>query len=189
MSRVFHFHTQLKKISPKKQRELDRQLDDMLRQEIIEYSQSPYTSPVHLVPKKEKDTFCFCVNYRNFNSQTENQLFTLPRISDVTNCLHGATIFSSLVLKNAYWQIDVRAADRKYTAFSYPRGTFQLRKIPMGTKNSAFTFQMAISYALKGTESFSFAYIDDILVFSRNPEEHKRHLHEIMNRLDAYGLA
>ena len=59
----------------------------------------------------------------------------------------------------------------------------------MGTKNSAFTFQMAISYILKGVESFAFAYIDDILVFSRNPEEHKRHLHEIMNQLDAYGLA
>ena len=48
---------------------------------------------------------------------------------------------------------------------------------------------MAISYALKSTESFSFAYIDDILVFSRNPEEHKRHFHKIVNRLDAYGLA
>ena len=178
-----------RKMSPEKQRELDRQLDDMLRQGIIEYSQSPYTSPVHLVPKKEKNCFRFCVDYRKLNSQTENQSFTLPRISDVTNRLHGATIFSSLDLKNAYWQIHVRASDRKYTAFSCPRGTFQFRKMPMGTKNSAFTFQMAISYILKGIESFAFAYIDDILVFSRNLEEHKRHLHEIMNRLDAYGLA
>ena len=178
-----------RKMSPEKRRELDRQLDDMLRQGIIEYSQSPYTSPVHLVPKKEKNCFRFCVDYRKLNFQTENQSFTLPRISDVTNRLHGATIFSSLDLKNAYWQIHVRASDRKYTAFSCPRGTFQFRKMPMGTKNSAFTFQMAISYILKGIESFAFAYIDDILVFSRNLEEHKRHLHEIMNRLDAYGLA
>ena len=58
----------------------------------------------------------------------------------------------------------------------------------MGTKNSALSFQMAISYALKGTESFSFACIDDILVFSRNPEEHKYHLDENMNRLDTNGL-
>jgi len=178
-----------RKMSPEKQRELDRQLDDMLRQGIIEYSRSPYTSPVHLVPKKEKGSFRFCVDYRKLNSQTENQSFTLPRIFDVTNRLHEATVFSSLDLKNAYWQVNVRASDRKYTAFSCPRGTFQFRKIPMGTKNSAFTFQMAISYILKGTESFSFAYIDDILVFSRNPEEHKRHLHEVLNRLNAYGLA
>ena len=68
--------------------------------------------------------------------------------------------------KNAYWQIDARAADRKYTAFSCRRGTFQFRKISMGTKNSAFTFQMAIFYTLKGTKFFSFAYIDDIVVFS-----------------------
>ena len=106
------------KNEPEKQRELDRQLDDMLRQGIIEYSQSPYTSPVHLVPRKEKDTFRFCVDHRKLNSQTENQSFTLPRISDVTNCLHGAAIFFSLDHKNAHRQIDERAADRKYTAFS-----------------------------------------------------------------------
>ena len=48
---------------------------------------------------------------------------------------------------------------------------------------------MAISYTLKGTEIFSFAYIDDILGFSRSPEEHKRHVYEVVNQLDAYGLA
>ena len=96
-------------------------------------------------------------------------------------------MFSSLDLKSAYWQVNVRASDRKYTAFSCLRGTFQFRKIPMGIKNSAFTFQMAIAYILKGTESFSYIY--DILVFFRDLDEHMRHLHEIIYRLDAYGFA
>ena len=177
-----------RKMSPEKQRELDRQLDDMLRQGIIEYSRSPYTSPVHLVPKKEKGAYRFCVDYRKLNAQTENQSFSLPRIFDVTNRLHGAKVFSSLDLRNAYWQVNIRPSDRIYTAFSCPRGTFQFRKIPMGTKNSAFSFQMAISYILKGTEDFAFAYIDDILVFSKDTQEHKRHLHDIANRLNAYGF-
>ena len=178
-----------RKMSLKKQRAHDRHLDDMLRQGIIEYSRSPYTSPVHLVPKKESGSYRFGVDYRKLKSQTDNQSFTLPSILDVTNRLHGATVFSSLDLKNAYWQVNVRASDRKYKAFSCPRGTFQFRKIPMGTKNFAFTFHMAIAYILKGTESFTFSYIDDILVFSRDLDEHKRHLHEIIYRLDAYGFA
>ena len=127
-----------RKMRPEKQRAIDRHLDDMLRQ--IEYSRSPYTSPVHLVPKKESDSYRFCVDYRKLNSQTDNQSFTLPRIFDVTNRLHEATVFSSLDLKNAYWQVNVRASDRKYTAFSCPRGTFQFRKIPMGTKKFCFRF-------------------------------------------------
>ena len=118
---------------------------DMLRQGIIQYSRSPYTSPIHLVPKKESSSYRFCVDYHKLNSQTDNQSFTLPRILDVTNWLHGATVFSSLDLKNANWQVNVRASDRKYTAFSCPGGTSPFRKIPMGTKNLAFTFQMAIA--------------------------------------------
>ena len=58
----------------------------------------------------------------------------------------------------------------------------------MGTKNLAFSFQMAISYILKGTEDFAFAYTDDILVFSKDTQKHKRHLHDIANRLNAYGF-
>ena len=87
------FSRSARKMSPEKQRKLDRQLHDMLRQGIIKYSRSPYTSPVHLVSKKEKAAYRFCVNYRKLNAQTENQSFSLPRIFDVTNCLHGAKVF------------------------------------------------------------------------------------------------
>ena len=102
--------------------------------------------------------------------------------------MHGSHVFSALDLKNAYWQINVRAVDRKYPAFSCPRGTFQFCKMLMGTKNSAFTFQMAISYILLVTESFAFAYIDDILFFSKDELEHRKHLHQILHLLQAYGM-
>ena len=59
----------------------------------------------------------------------------------------------------------------------------------MGTKNSAFTFQMAISHILHGVEDFTFAYLDDILIFSHNLQKHKSHLHQVLNRLNAYGLS
>ena len=178
-----------RKLGPQKQLELLRQLDYMLDNDIIEFSCSQYTNPVHLVPKKEPNSFRFCVDYRKLNAITDNQSFTLPRISDVTHRLHGACVFSTLDLKNAYWQINVRPCDRKFTAFSCPYGTFQFKRMPMGTKNSAFTFQRAISYILHGLEHCTFAYIDDELVFSENLDEHKRHLHQILHRLNAYGLS
>ena len=136
-------------------------------------------------PKRKKCLALLC-RLSEVNAQTENQSFSLPRIFDVTNRLHGARVFSSLDLRNVYWQVNIRPSDRKYTAFSCPRGTFQFRKSPMGIRNSAFSFQMAISYFLKGTEDFAFAYIDDILVFSKDTQKHKRHLHDIANRLNAY---
>ena len=98
-------------------------------------------------------------------------------------------MFSSLDVKNAYWQINVRASNRKITAFSCPQGTFPFRRMPMGTKNSAFTFQMVISHILHGVEDFTFANIDDILIFSRNLQEHKNHLYHVLHRLNVYSLS
>ena len=65
-----------KKLGPKKQLKLYRQLNYMLDNGIIEYSRSPYTSPIQLVPKKEANSYRFCVDYRKLNAQTENQSFT-----------------------------------------------------------------------------------------------------------------
>ena len=176
-----------RKLGPQKCKELNFHIDKMLNQRIIKYSRSPFTSLAHLVPKKGPDAFHFCVDCRTLNAQTENQCFILPRISD--NGLHGSHVFSALDLKNAYWQINVRAGDKKYTAFSCPRGTFQFRKMPMGTKNSSFTFQMAISYVLQVTENFAFAYIDDIPIFYKYELEHRQHLHQVLHRLQAYGMS
>ena len=83
----------------------------------------------------------------------------------------------------------MRPSDCKFTAFSCPYGTFQFKRMPIGAKNSAFTFQRAISYISHGLEHCTFAYIDDVLVFSENMDEHKRHLHQILHRLNAYGLS
>ena len=97
-----------RKLGPQKYKELNSHIDKMLNQGIIEYSRSSFRSPVHLVPKKGPGAFRFCVNYRTLNAQTENQCFTLPRISDVTHRLHGSHVFSALDLKNAYWLSRIR---------------------------------------------------------------------------------
>ena len=113
---------------------MDRQLNDMLRQGIIEYSQSPYTSPVHLVPKKEKGAYRFCVDYRKLNAQTENQSFSLPKIFDVTNRLHGAKVFSSLDLRNAFGKSISALLIGNTLLFLVPEAIFNFAKSPWELK-------------------------------------------------------
>ena len=133
-------------------------------------------------------------DYRVLNSRTKKQNYPLLRISDLTQQIRCDTIFSSLDLKNAFWQLDVRPSDTKYTAFSNNRGNFEYNKLPQGLTYASSNFQKFINYVMHGTDSFCFCCVDvlmfyvDILVFSKNEEQHKIHLHKIANRLNAYSL-
>ena len=127
-------------------------------------------------------------DYRVINSRTKKQNYPLPHIHDLTQHIPGATTFFSLDLKNAFWQLDVRPSDRKYTAFCTSRGTFEYNKLPQGLTHASGSFQKFINHVMRGTESFCFCYIDDLLVFSKDETEHKMHLHDVANRLNTYSL-
>ena len=127
-------------------------------------------------------------DYRVIDSRTKKQSYSLPRISDLTQQIRGATIFSSLDLKNAFWQLDVRPSDRQYTAFSTSRGNFEYNKLPQGLTYASNSFQKFTNLLMRGTESFCFCYVDDIIIFSKDQLEHKRHLHNIANRLNHFLL-
>ena len=176
-----------RRLSPEKTRELNRQLDEMLRLNIIRSSTSPWASPVHLVKKKD-DSYRLVIDYRAINKNTRKMNYPLPRIQDFTANVHGCTIFSCLDLKSAFWQLDVKAGDRKYTCFSTHRGNFEFNKMPFGLTYASSSFQHFINHVLRGTESFCFSFIDDIFIFSQDLKQHKAHLLDIANRLDAYGL-
>ena len=85
---------------------------------------------------------------------------------------------SSLDLKNVFWQLDVRPSDRKYTAFSTNCGNFEYKKLPQGLTYASSSFQKFINHVMHGTDSFCFCYVDGILVFRKNEEQHKIHLHK-----------
>ena len=176
-----------RRLNPEKKRELNRQLDEMLEKKIIKSSTSPWASPVHLVKKKD-DSYRLVIDYRFLNNQTRRMNYPLPRIQDFTAHVHGCNIFSSLDLKSAFWQLDVRPSDRKYTCFSTHRGNFEFNKMPFGLTYASSSFQQFINHVLQHTESFCFAFIDDLFIFSPDLASHKRHLLEIANRLNAYGL-
>ena len=158
----------------------------MLEKNIISPTFSPWVSPVHLF---KKNGSCRLVHdYRLINKRCKKKNYPLPRLTDFTQQIHGATIFSPLDSKSAYWQLDVRPTDRQFTAFCTHRGNFMYNKLSQGLTYASSSFQPFINHILHNTDTFCFAYIDDISIFSKNELEHKTHLLEIANRLNSYGL-
>lgn len=113
--------------------------------------------------------------------------YPLPHIQDFNILLSGSKIFSKIDLVRAFHQIPVNEADIPKTAVITPFGLFEFVVLPFGLKNAAQTFQRFIHEVLKDCD-FCFAYIDDILIFSKSEAEHREHLDIIFKRLQAYGM-
>jgi hypothetical protein len=154
---------------------IQQQVDRMLRQGVIEPSDSPWSSPVVLVKKKSGD-WRFCVDYRKLNDVTVNDVYPLPRVEDALSRLEGAKYFSLMDLQAGYHQISVRPEDRPKTAFITADGLFQFRKMPFGLRTAPQTFQRAMDTILGRLKWWAaFAYLDDNAVYSITiPEHHER---------------
>jgi hypothetical protein len=123
-----------------KQAEVKEMLDDMQRHGVIEESDSPWSSPVVLVKKKNGE-LRFYVDYRKLNDVTKKDCFPLPRIDDTLDKLAGAKWFSTLDLKSCYWQVDVHPDDKEKTAFSLGQGLWQFTVMPFGLCSAPATFE------------------------------------------------
>ena len=115
-------------------------------------------------------------------------VFPLPRIDDLLEQLSGKYLFSTLDARRGYWQIPVSDDSRPKTAFAMHKGLYEFWVMPFGLCNAPATFQQLMQRILSGMNSFCNVYIDDILIFSRNPEEHQEHLEQVFQHLEQYGL-
>lgn len=176
-------------VSPPKQKIIDEELNYMLENEIIEPSNSAWSSPVCLVPKKD-GTYRFCVDYRQLNSVTKKDAYPLPNVSNILDNLRDAKFLSSLDIKAAFHQVMVKESSREYTAFTVPgRGLYQFRRLPFGLSNSPATFQRIIDKIL-GPDllPYVFVYLDDIIVISGDFDTHLKILRLVLDRLLQAGL-
>ena len=160
-------------------------------------SQSPWASPVVLVPKKpidpndpdEKPKYRLCVDYRKLNAMTKTDSFPLPVIQDALDALGGAQHFSIVDLRSAFLQLPLALEDREKTAFVTKQGLFEFTVLPFGLKNSPSVFQRLMHEVLQGlVGSCCMVFLDDIIVFSVTWEEHLQHLREVFSRLHQYNL-
>jgi len=165
-----------------------KQVDEMLENDIVEHSNSPWSSPVVLVKKKDGN-LRFCVDYRKLNSVTKKDNYPLPRIDDALDRLQGAQFFTSMDCDQAYYQVQNESADREKTAFITPDGLYEFKVMPFGLCNAPATFQRLIDSVLEKLKwSIALVYLDDIVVFSRDFETHLKDIESIFIALRRAGL-
>jgi len=139
------------RMSPRTRELIKAQVDRMLKLEVIEPSQSEWTSPLVLIPKPDGSPR-FCIDYRQLNERTVRDSYPLPRMDDCLDSLGDAQFFSTLVCNAGYWQIPLAEEDMPKTAFTCHCGTYQCTRLPFGLCNAPATFQRAIDVILSGVK-------------------------------------
>ena len=171
-----------------KQGEVDIMLEDMQRQGVIEQADSPWSSPVVLVKKKDGSTR-FCVDYRKLNDVTKKDSYPLPRIDDTLDTLAGSKWFTTLDLKSGYWQVELDPKDKEKTAFSTGKGLWLFTVMPFGLCNATATFERLMDTVLRDPHwKTCLVYLDNIIIFGKTLDEHLKNLRGLLENLRAANL-
>lgn len=171
--------------SPKETDEIDRQVTALREKGFIQPSSSPWGASILFAPKKN-GKLRMCFDYRVL---TLKNRYTLPRIDELLDRLRGATVFSRIDLASGYHQVRISETDVPKTAFHTPFGAFEFKVMSFGLTNAPATFQRVMNEVFKPYLGKSvLIYLDDILVYSKNKEEHKEHLRIVLGLLQKHRL-
>lgn len=177
--------------SPKRQEQINRELDRMLEAGIIEKSYSDWA--LRLVPvDKQDDTVRLCLDARKLNERTMRDCYPLPHADRILSRLGPCKFISTIDLSKAFLQIPLHPKSKKFTAFSVVgKGLFQFTRMPFGLVNSPATLSRLMDRVLGAgkLEPKVFVYLDDIVVATQTFEEHMVLLREVRSRLKTANLS
>ncbi|GJR29701.1 putative reverse transcriptase domain-containing protein [Tanacetum coccineum] len=167
-------------LAPSEIQELSNQLQELADRGFIQPSTSPWGAPVLFVKKKD-GSFRMCIDYRELNKLTVKNRYPLPRIDDLFDQLQGSSVYSKIDLRSGYHQLRVRNEDIPKTAFRTRYGHYKFQVMPFGLTNAPAVFMDLMNRVCKPYLDKSVrVFIDDILIYSRNKEEHADHLRIIL---------
>ena len=183
------FKERYSRIPPHQYEEVRKHLGEMLRIGAIRRSNSPWASAVVLICKKD-GTLRFCIDLRKLNERTVKDAYSLPRIEDSLDSLNGSCIFTSIDLKSGYWQVELDEKSIPLTAFTVGAlGFYECVRMPFGLTNAPATFQRLMESCLSDLHlNWCIIYLDDVIVFSKTPEEHIERLEAVFKKISDAGL-
>ena len=164
-------------------------IQEMLDIGAICKSHSPWASAVVLVQKKDGG-LRFCIDLRKLNEWTIKDAYSVPQIDETLDSLQGSQWFSSLDLKSGYWQVEMDEESKPLTAFTVgPLGFCECKRMPFGLTNAPATFQRLMETCLGDLNlHWCIIYLDDIVIFSKDPASHLETLKAVFWKLEEAGL-
>lgn len=176
------------RLSAPEMEELRKQLAELAEAGYLRPSRSPYAAPV-LFQRKKDGSLRMCVDYRALNKLTIKNKYPLPLIADSFDRLVDARVFTKLDLRQGYYQIRIAPGDEEKTAITTRYGSYEFLVMPFGLTNAPATFSTLMNDVFRSLlDKCVVVYLDDILVYSRDMEEHKRHLQEVFALLREHQL-
>lgn len=170
-----------------KRQVINNAIDEMLEAKVIERSRSPWSFGLVVVDKKD-GTKRMCIDFRSLNKIVTPMSVPLPLIDDILTLLGQSKYFTTLDLKSGYWQVELDEESKPKTAFACHRGLFQFNRMPFGLSNAPAVFQELMNIVLQECEQFATAYLDDVLIYSKTPQEHLQHVQIVFRKLREHGL-
>ena len=171
---------------------VDKQVGEMLENNIIRESISPFSSNPVMVTKKD-DTKRFCVDFRTLNTNTIKDTYPLPHVDEILDQFKGCNFFTQLDLASGYWGIPMHPDDIEKTAFMAPRGKYEFVVMPYGLANAQATFQRSMDNLIKRVHDDGHtdveAYVDNFVVYSSSFEQHVETLDKLLYYIDHYNLS
>ncbi|KAH0671214.1 hypothetical protein KY285_025427 [Solanum tuberosum] len=171
------------RMAPAELKELKEQLKDLLEKGFIRPSVSPWGTPVLFVSNKD-GSLRMCIDYCQLNKVTIKNKYPLPRIDDLFDQLQGTTCFSKIDLKSGYHQLIVRESDIPKITFKTRYCHYEFLVMSFGLTNASVAFMYLMDRVLKPfLDMFVIVFINDILMYSRNKEDHVSHLRVVLETL------
>lgn len=172
--------------SPKVKEYIKNTIDGLLENGLITKTTSPWSFPVVVAVKGEK--LRFCIDYSKLSDKVIKDSFPLPRIDDTFDHLSKARYFTVVDAASGFWQVPIKEADKEILAFCTPFGNYQWNVMPFGYTNAPAIYQRAMNETLDGSLFINcLVYIDDIIIYSENFNDHLKDINEVFTKLDSFG--
>ena len=174
------------RVNPLKMEHLKKEIKYMLDNDIIEPSNSEWSSPCILVPKPD-GSYRVVADMRQVNLYTRTDSYPITRIDDWIDKIGNSRFVTKLDLLKGYWQVPLTDRGKEVSAFCTPFGLYQYKVMPFGMKNAPATFQRMVNQIVADTEGCE-AYVDDLIIYSDTWEQHMEQLRHLFEKLSEAKL-